>query len=78
MKISGKVRNMVEKEAGGVTGNIFFGIVRCVVEREVMLDHQIGIFTTKHAVDMKILETDNWYHSQHILNMTLLLQGWSQ
>jgi len=60
LKISGKVRNMAQKEDGGVTGTIFFGMVRCVVEREVMVDHQIGIFTTKHAVDMKILETDSW------------------
>jgi len=63
LKISGKARSMVEKEVGGVAGTIFLGLVRCVVEREVIVDHQIGVFITKHSVDMKIIETDNWMAS---------------
>ena len=60
LKISGKARRMKENEVGGVTGTVFVGSARCVVEREVMVDNQIGVFTTKHSVDMKFIETDQW------------------
>jgi len=63
LKISGKVRHMPEKEEGGVKGAIFLGMARSVLEREVLMDHQIGVFTSKHSVDMKIMETDNWMAS---------------
>jgi len=60
LKLTGKCRSMAEKESGGVTGNIFLGVARPVVEREVMVDQQIGVFTTKHSVDMRFMETDPW------------------
>ena len=60
LKISGKACHMNENEVGGVTGTVFLSLVRCVVEREVMVDNQIGVFTTKHSVDMKFIETDQW------------------
>lgn len=63
LKISGKARRMKENEVGGVTGTVFVGSARCVVEREVMVDNQIGVFTTKHSVDMKFMETNQWMAS---------------
>ena len=60
LKISGKARRMKENEVGGVTGTVYFGLARCVVEREVIMDNQVGVFTTKHSVDMKFMETDQW------------------
>eukprot|EP00092_Neocalanus_flemingeri_P000879 GFUD01000936.1.p1 GENE.GFUD01000936.1~~GFUD01000936.1.p1 ORF type:complete len:1030 (+),score=208.67 GFUD01000936.1:83-3172(+) len=61
LKISGKARRMPENEACGVTGTVFLGVARSVVEREV--DKQIGVFTTKHSVDMKFVETNQWMSS---------------
>ena len=61
LKISGKARSMPENEAGGVAGTVFIGLARSVVEMEVMVDHQIGVFTTKHSVDMKFIENNQWY-----------------
>jgi len=63
LKISGKARRMKENEVGGVTGTIFIGLARCVVEREVVVDNQIGVFTTKHSVDMTFMETNQWMAS---------------
>ena len=60
LKISGKARCMPEKEVGGVRGTVFLGLARYVVEREGIMDNQIGVFTTKHSVDMKFMETDHW------------------
>ena len=60
LKISGKARQMPENEVGGVTGTVFLGLARHVVEREVMVENQIGVFTTKHSVDMKFIDTDHW------------------
>ena len=60
LKISGKARHMPENEFGGVRGTVFLGLARCVVEREVIMDNQVGVFTTKHSVDMKFMETDQW------------------
>jgi len=63
LKISGKARRIKENEVGGVRGTVFIGLARCVVEREVVVDNQIGVFTTKHAVDMKFMETNQWMAS---------------
>ena len=51
---------MPEKEVGGVRGTVFLGLARCVVERGVMVDNQIEVFTTKHYVDMKFMDTEDW------------------
>eukprot|EP00092_Neocalanus_flemingeri_P001274 GFUD01001360.1.p1 GENE.GFUD01001360.1~~GFUD01001360.1.p1 ORF type:complete len:799 (+),score=187.71 GFUD01001360.1:67-2463(+) len=63
IKISGKARCMPANEDGGVRGTVFLGVARHVVEREVMVDQQIGVFTSKHSVDMKFVETSQWMSS---------------
>ena len=60
LKIFGKARLMNQNEVGGIFGPIFLGLASCVIEREVMVDNQIGVFTTKHSVDMKFVESNHW------------------
>jgi hypothetical protein len=60
LKIGGKARRMPENEVGGVTGIVFLGLARCIVEREVMVVNQVGVFITKHSVDMKFMDTGHW------------------
>eukprot|EP00092_Neocalanus_flemingeri_P008982 GFUD01009663.1.p1 GENE.GFUD01009663.1~~GFUD01009663.1.p1 ORF type:complete len:745 (+),score=217.85 GFUD01009663.1:91-2325(+) len=59
LKISGKTQNIKQNKVGRLTGPVFLGVAR------VMGDlggekHQLGVFTTKHGMDMKIAETDPW------------------
>ena len=53
LKISGKTRQM-----GGLTGHVFMGVARVV--EAVGERKQLGVFTTKHGLDMKFAETDPW------------------
>jgi len=64
LKISGQVRYIKEKEIGGLSGTIFMGLATCVIEREVMVDCQKGVFTSKHSVDMKFMDTSQWMASE--------------
>lgn len=64
LKISGKARLMNQNEVGGISGPIFLGLASCVIEREVMVDNQIGVFTTKHSVDMKFMESNHWLSNE--------------
>jgi len=57
LKISGIARLMPENKIGGITGTIFLGLATWIVEREIMLEKQIGVFTTKHSIDMKFTDT---------------------
>jgi len=76
MKITGKCRCIMENDDGGVKVNFFLGIARSVVEREVMVDQQIGVFATKHSVDMRFMATDPWmstvanYSSHNLLGVS--------
>ena len=53
LKISGKTQHN-----GGLTGPVFIGVARVV--GAVGGGNQLGMFTTKHGLDMKFAETDPW------------------
>jgi len=62
IKLSGKTHCLSGTRSAGLKGPIFLGLATPVVEREMVLD-QSGVFTSKHRVDMKCVETDPWFTS---------------
>ena len=60
IKIVGKARLMPASEAG-VQGTVFLGVASHVLDREVSLGE--GLIVSRHAVDMKFLETPTWFTS---------------
>ena len=58
LKLTGVTRCMPESEEGGVTGPVWLGVARTIMDREVSLDTSIAV--TKHTPDMKFIEASLW------------------
>ena len=61
LKISGKLCYMSEDVVTGLRRNTFLALARCIERKDRSQDQQIGVFTSKHSVDMKCLWLDNRY-----------------
>ena len=52
---------MSEDVVTGLRRNTFLALARCIERKDRSQDQQIGVFTSKHSVDMKCLWLDNRY-----------------
>ena len=59
LKICGKLSHMSEGGDSGLRGPIFLGLARIIEKKGGLGEKQIGIFNTKHSVDMKFRWLDN-------------------
>ena len=59
VKISGKTQQMKSDKQGGMGGGVFTGVAR-VVGQDGADREQIGVFSTKHRMDMRFSEADTW------------------
>ena len=50
---------MKNSKQGGITGGVFIGVAR-MVWPDVADTQQIGVFSTKHGMDMRFSEADTW------------------
>jgi len=70
LKLTGVIRCMPESEEGGVTGPVWLGVARTIMDREVSLGTSIAV--TKHTPDMKFIEASLWFSSVAGYNCAML------